>query len=262
MLKDAIAATGESVETIAKLWVNDLFGITARDAVIDLWNKDPDLGGYTVVADIPHAPSPSDLTAEVLQLKAANADVLFVTQHEPGATLLQKALKEYDVNFKLILATDAGQTTEYFQNAVREDAAYIASRSSWNWDIEKEISKQVDQAYYDLWGLHMTGINARHWVGAYTVHKVFELAGSTDPEVLRQTLVDLYIDPAELITPWGVQFYPPGHPERGQNKLASGVIIQYMLDPESEYGVTTYTVWPFDAASRDAVFPIPTWAER
>jgi branched-chain amino acid transport system substrate-binding protein len=63
----------------------------------------------------------------------------------------------------------------------------------------------------------------------------------------RQPLVG----PDQLIVPWrGVKF-----DEKGQNVLADASMVQGLGD---KY----YTVWPFDLAAKDTVWPFPKWQGR
>jgi branched-chain amino acid transport system substrate-binding protein len=43
--------------------------------------------------------------------------------------------------------------------------------------------------------------------------------------------------------------------ESGQNTLVKAIIVQLQA---GKY----YTVWPFDVATRDVIYPIPAWKDR
>jgi len=76
-------------------------------------------------------------------------------------------------------------------------------------------------------------------------------AGSTDPEKIRQALLETDMPAEQLIMPWdGVRF----DPATGQNILASGIIVQIQ---DQAY----HTVWPWHVASRDLIWPMPDWGE-
>jgi branched-chain amino acid transport system substrate-binding protein len=77
-------------------------------------------------------------------------------------------------------------------------------------------------------------------------------AGSENREAIRKALLETDIPGHQLIMPWeGVRFDPETH----QNTLAKGVICQIL---EQEY----YTVWPWNSATREPVWPMPTWDKR
>jgi branched-chain amino acid transport system substrate-binding protein len=76
-------------------------------------------------------------------------------------------------------------------------------------------------------------------------------AGSTDPNAIRDALRETDIPADQIIMPWqGVRF-----DESGQNVLGTGIIVQAF---EGQY----HTVWPFDLATRDLVWPFVCWDER
>jgi branched-chain amino acid transport system substrate-binding protein len=77
-------------------------------------------------------------------------------------------------------------------------------------------------------------------------------AGSTQPEAIREAIKKTQITGDKLITPWrGIQF-----DENGQNILVDAIVIQY------QDGGKRYTIYPFNLATRDIVYPIPKWSER
>jgi len=80
---------------------------------------------------------------------------------------------------------------------------------------------------------------------------VLERAGATDPESIRKALRETNWPAEKVPLTWdGIKF-----DERGQNILAKGILVQ-------TYNATLHTVWPWEWATKDIVYPMPTWAER
>jgi len=76
-------------------------------------------------------------------------------------------------------------------------------------------------------------------------------AGSTDPEAVRKALVATNIPGDQLIMTWeNVRF-----DETGQNTGVKGIILQMQ-------GGQYHTVFPFNVATRDVIYPIPAWKDR
>ena len=76
-------------------------------------------------------------------------------------------------------------------------------------------------------------------------------AGSTEPEAIRKALAATDIPAGKLIMPWkGVKF-----DETGQNVFGAGILVQII---DGKY----HTVWPFNVAAREIVWPMPTWDQR
>jgi branched-chain amino acid transport system substrate-binding protein len=76
-------------------------------------------------------------------------------------------------------------------------------------------------------------------------------AGSTAPEAVRKALVATNIPGDQLIMTWDhVKF-----DETGQNVGVKGIILQMQ-------GGKYHTVYPFDVATKDVLYPIPQWKDR
>ena len=72
-----------------------------------------------------------------------------------------------------------------------------------------------------------------------------------DHDFARDLAAKMKKNPADLPVPWaGVKF-----DESGQNVGVRAIIMQLQ-------GGKYWTVWPFEMATRDVIFPIPTWSER
>jgi branched-chain amino acid transport system substrate-binding protein len=82
---------GLKAKTVAVLWVNNDFGKGGRDNFI----KEMKSRNISVVADISTESGQADFSADVVKLKAANADVIFVyTNEEESARFLKEAKKQ------------------------------------------------------------------------------------------------------------------------------------------------------------------------
>lgn len=125
------------------------------------------------------------------------------------------------------------------------------AEARWSPDLAKPLAQEVNAEYYARHGVNMDGHSSRAYTAAWVLYYAIEDAGSMDPEDIREALVNLYVSPEKIIMTWdGIRF-----DETGQNVLGTPCIVQ-ILDEEFK------TVYPYDIASAEAVFPIPTWAER
>jgi branched-chain amino acid transport system substrate-binding protein len=244
---------------------NTLFGKTAVDAVKYL-NKEMGYN-YEVVAEILYPAGTASVDAEVMTLKAANPDVVWMASYLSDAILFQQTYKRLDFNTKLFLTFDSGHTHVDFYKI--PESEFITSRTSWNWDLKKDISEAADKKFYDKFKRHWSDYEAREYTGVYALYWALEEAGKvTTPEnleefrtALRDAIKALDIPGDQIIMPWeGIKF-----DATGQNMYAGGVMGQIfwtdLTGKKTERG-ELYTVYPFEVASRDAVFPQPTWAQR
>jgi len=133
------------------------------------------------------------------------------------------------------------------------DADYVISREVWASDLgqAKPIIKQVNELYRSKYGADLTGNSARAFTGLMVMADAINRAGSTAPDKIRQALLATDMPAERLIMPWdGVKF----DPATGQNTLAKGIIVQIQ-------GQAYYTVWPWDLAAADLVWPMPAWGQ-
>ena len=84
-----------------------------------------------------------------------------------------------------------------------------------------------------------------------TLADAINRAGSTDPAAIQKALRETNIPPDQLIMPWtGVKF-----DEKGQN-IGVRAILQQLQ------GGDYHTVYPFDLATKNAIYPTPAWSQR
>jgi branched-chain amino acid transport system substrate-binding protein len=248
-LVDLEKKRGSKFKSIAVVYEDTLYGKDSSRIEKELAEK----AGYQVVADIPYRRSATSLTSEVQKLKAANPDVLFPTSYASDAILLCKTSKDMDYNPSAIMAQNAGHTDPSFIEAVGKDADGIASRSEFSLDlaVHKPLVKQVNDLFKQRSGRDFSGTCARAFVGFFVLADAINRAGSTKPEAIREALIKTNMPADQLITPWrGVKF-----DETGQNILVDAIVIQYQ-------GGKPYTVWPFNLATKELLFPIPKWSAR
>src|SRR5258707_7384560 len=83
---DAMTKKGTKIETLALFHEDTIFGTDSANAQTKLANA----AGYKIVADIKYRANSPSLSAEVQQLKAANADVLMPSSYTTDGILLIK----------------------------------------------------------------------------------------------------------------------------------------------------------------------------
>jgi len=236
-------------KTIAVIYEDTLYGSDSSRIEKGLAAK----AGYQVVADIPYRRAATSLTSEVQKLKAANPDVLFPTSYASDAILLCKASKDLDYNPAVIMAQNAGHTDPSFVEAMEKNVDGISSRTEFSLDLAKHkpMLTEINDLFKKRSGRDFSGTSARCFVGFLVLCDAINRAGSTKPEAIREALTKTHIPAEQLITPWrGVKF-----DETGQNILVDAIVIQYQ-------GGKPYTVWPFDLATKEMIYPIPKWSER
>jgi branched-chain amino acid transport system substrate-binding protein len=189
----------------------------------------------------------------VQRLKAANPDVVMQASYVGDAVLSMKTYKELGFAPEAILANDAGFNDSEFLKTLGKDGNYILSREVWALDLTSRnpLIKQVNDVYFKKYGVNFNGNSARSFTGVYALADAINRAGSTQPEAIRKALSETNIPGSKLIMPWaGIKY-----DANGQNTLGSGIIVQVQ---DGKY----VTVWPFELASKDIVWPMPGWDKR
>jgi branched-chain amino acid transport system substrate-binding protein len=135
-----------------------------------------------------------------------------------------------------------------------KDAEGILRRSPIGLDLadKKPLVKRVNELYKERsGGQDLFEAPARVITGFQTLLDAVNRAGSIEQEAVRKAMLETNLPEDEIIMPWkGVKFGADG-----QNELVAAILMQLR-------GGNFHTVWPFDLASRDVLYPIPPWSER
>ncbi len=249
-LDDFQKKRGKKLESVAIFHEDTLWG-TDSGAVQSKMAKD---GGYKVATKIAYRAKTTSLSSEVQNLKAANADVFFPSSYTSDAMLFMRTAKELDYNPKLLVAQNAGYTDPTFLSTLGKDAEGVITRSPFNTDLAKTIPliNEINAAFkkYSK-GRDLSDVPVRAFTGFMVLADAINRAGSTDPEKIRKALTETDMPSDQLIVPWrGIKFGADG-----QNQLVRGILMQVQ---NGKY----CTVYPFDLASCELVYPMPTWAEK
>jgi branched-chain amino acid transport system substrate-binding protein len=248
-LKDLETKKGVKVKTVALLHENTEFGAN----VAKMQRSYAKEFGYDIVADIAYAANSSDVTSEVGKIISAKPDVVMHAAYITDAILFTKTFKEMNLVPRGFLNI-AGYIESDYLPTVKADGNYFLVRSAFALDLanKKPLVGQVAELYQKKYNIPMGDNTARSFSAPFVLADAFNRAKSTDPGAVVKALLATNIPADQIINPWkGIQFDPKSH----QNVDASFMIVQIQ---DQAY----YTVWPFDAASRDVVWPFPAWKDR
>jgi branched-chain amino acid transport system substrate-binding protein len=249
-IQDLEKKKGVKLRTVAILHEDTLFGSDSAKVQEELARK----YGYEVVAKLAYRAQTTSLDAEVQKLKAANADVFLPSSYTSDAILFTRTAKTLDFNPKLLVAQNAGWTDPTFVTTLGKDAEGGITRAPFALDLAR--AKPAIAAVNDLFKKHSGGrdlsdVPARAFTGFMVLADAINRAGSTRPEAVQKALRETNLSPDQLIMPWtGVRF-----DESGQNTGVKAILQQIQ-------GGAYHTVYPFDVATREAVYPLPRWSER
>jgi branched-chain amino acid transport system substrate-binding protein len=244
-LQDVSERKGTGMPRLGIVYENSVWGTEVCQYV----EQYADMYRYELVEKVPYPADTTDVTAEVQRLKDARLDVLLQASYTQDAILYMRTYKEMNFNLNAILADDAGFTEPEFIKAMGKDGNYVCVRRLWSADIAKAkpLVGAVNELFRQKYGTDMDDTCARAFIGMLVLADAINRAGSTLPENIREALLRTDLPADNLIMPWdGVRFDPETH----QNTLAKGIICQII---DQQY----YTVWPWNLATRDIIWPMP-----
>jgi len=247
--KELAAKKGIKVKNVALFNENTQWG----NETTKLENKLSAENGINVAKAISYPAKSTQLTSEVQLLKAANPEVVMQSSYLGDAIMSMKTYKELGFSPDMILANNAGFTDTEFIRTLGKDAEYVITREVWSLDLAKNnpLIKQVNELYNARYKANLTGNTSRAFTGLLTLADAINRAASTEPEAIRKALTETDIPGSKLIMPWkGIKF-----DAQGQNMYGAGILVQII---DGKYN----TVWPFDLATRDVVWPMPKWNQR
>lgn len=248
-LKELQDKRGIQIGAIASFNENTLWG----NETTKLQAKLAPEKGYKLVKQVTYPAKSTQLTSEVQTLKAASPALVLQSSYLGDAILAMKAYKELGFSPDMILANNAGFTDTEFVRTLGKDAEYVITREVWALDLANRnpLIKEVNALYAARYKANFTGNSSRTFTGLMVIADAINRAKSTEPEAIRKALSETSITADHLIMPWkGVKF-----DETGQNTLGRGILVQIV---DGKYN----TVWPFDMAAREVVWPMPKWEQR
>ena len=209
--------------------------------------------GFEIVEKVLYPPKGTQLTSEVQKLKASRPDLVMQSSYLGDAILSMKTYKDLGFLPTALLANDAGFNDSEFLKTMGKDGNFVISREVWALDLgaKKPVIAKANALLQARHGVNFNGNSARAFTGIFALADAINRAGSTRPEAIQKALQQTNIPGADLIMPWGgIQF-----DATGQNTKGAGIIVQVQ---DGKY----VTVWPFDLASKDVIWPMPPWDKR
>ncbi|MBW7970747.1 ABC transporter substrate-binding protein [Bradyrhizobium sp. BR 10289] len=240
---DALKKKGNKVETLALFHEDTIFGTDSANTQLKLAAD----RGYKVVADIKYRNNSPSLSAEVQQLKAANADVLMPSSYTTDGILLVKTMAELGYKPKAILAQAAGFSEKALYDAVGDKLEGVITRGSFSLDLaaKRPMVGKINDMFKEKSGKDLNDNTSREFMALIVMADAINRAKSTDGEKIRDALAATDTPGEQTIMPWKrVKF-----DDMGQNNDADPVLLQYV-------GGKFVTVSPAQAAVAEAIWPM------
>jgi branched-chain amino acid transport system substrate-binding protein len=240
---DALKKKGKKIETLSLFHEDTIFGTDSSNAQLKLANE----RGYKVVANIKYRANSPSLTAEVEQLKAADADVLMPSSYTTDSILLVKTMSELGYKPKAIVAQDAGFSEKALYDAAGDKLEGSISRGSFSLDLATKRASvgKINALYKARSGKDLNDLTAREFMGLLVLADAVDRAKSIEGEKIRAALAVTDLPGERTILPWKrIKF-----DESGQNNDADPVLLQWS-------GGKFVTIFPEQAAITEAIWPM------
>ena len=240
---DAMKKKGAKIETLALFHEDTIFGTNSANAQTKLANE----RGYKIVADLKYRANSPSLSAEVQQLKSANADVLMPSSYTTDGILLVKTMAELGYKPKAIVAQAAGFSEKALYDAVGDKLEGAITRGSFSLDLaaKRPMVGKINDLFKAKSGKDLNDNTSREFMALVVLADAINRAKSTEGEKIRAALAATEIPGEQTIMPWKrVKF-----DEMGQNNDADPVLLQYV-------GGKFVTISPEQAAVAEAIWPM------
>ena len=161
---DAMRKKGTKIETLALFHEDTIFGTDSGNAQAKLAAE----RGYKIVADIKYRANTPSLSAEVQQLKAANADVLMPSSYTTDSILLIKTMVELGYKANAIVAQDAGFSDKALYDAVGDKVEDAISRSTFSLDLatKRPMVGNINAMYKEKSGKDLNDLTSREFMAS------------------------------------------------------------------------------------------------
>ncbi len=238
-------AAGAKTDSIALVHDNTEYGKSVADTITTAFKEK----GIAIALDVAYASNATDVQSQVLQMKEKKPDVVLMISYTSDAILFAKTFQAQDYKPAMLIADDAGYSDPSFIKAVGKISQGAFNRSSWSVGPAGSATAIIAKLYKEKSGDEMDDTVARQMTGLFVLAEAIDRAGSTDPAKIQAALKATDLKPDQLMIGYkGVKF-----DDKGQNVLASGVIIQ--LQDGENYS----TVWPKANAEKPPVMPYKGW---
>lgn len=245
-VKEVSEKAGTPVESVVLLHEDTLFGQSTGDGQVKAAGE----FGIEILDRISYPKDSADMTATMARIKQLNPDAVLLVSYLSDAVLITRTMKELGINVPIV-GTSAGHIDPAYISTLGKDSDYTFTVGEWATDVKKAGVPEVAKRFKDKFGVDMNGHAAETYLSTYVLKDAIERAGSLDREKVRDALAETNICGDQNILPYDcIRFDSSGQSPEAQ------LIVMQIIDGEHK------TVWPFNTASADVVWPVPAWDTR
>ena len=235
---------GRKIDKIAIVNENTDYGTSVAASILEAAKA----ANINVAAQIPYNANSSDVSAQVIQLKTLQPDVVIFISYTADTILYFRTMKNLDYLPPIIIGDDAGFSDPTFIPNVSDLAQGAINRSAYAIGKPGSNSYIVNEMFKAKYGRDLDDTSARWMQGFLVLADAINRAGSTEPDKIQAALQATDLKPDQLMIGYnGVKF-----DSTGQNTLASTFLIQLQ-------GKQYVSVWPTNLATGKLELPMKGW---
>jgi branched-chain amino acid transport system substrate-binding protein len=235
---------GKRVRAIAIVNENTDYGTSVGDAIVAAASAHK----IPVAIRIPYSANATDVSAQVLQLKEKQPDLVIFVSYTADSILYMKTMKNLNYLPPMIIGDDSGFSDPSFIPAVGSISQDVMNRSAWSAGKPGSVTYKINEMYKAKTGRDLDDTSGRNMQGFLVLTDACGRAGSSEPAKLQAALKATDLKPSQLMMGYrGVKF-----DSTGQNELASTYLIQLQ-------GPQYKQVWPRQGAEAALQWPMKGW---
>jgi branched-chain amino acid transport system substrate-binding protein len=237
-------SAGRKIDRIAIVNENTDYGTSVAASIQEAAKA----ANINVAAQIPYNANSSDVSAQVIQLKTLQPDVVIFVSYTADTILYFRTMKNLDYLPPIIIGDDAGFSDPTFIPNVGDLAQGAINRSAYDIGQPGSSSYIVNEMFKAKYGRDLDDTSARWMQGFLVLADAINRAGSTEPDKIQAAFKATDLKSDQLMIGYqGVKF-----DETGQNILASTFLIQLQ-------GKQYVSIWPTNLATGKLELPMKGW---
>jgi branched-chain amino acid transport system substrate-binding protein len=187
----AFVANGMKAKTVAFLWVNNDYGKGGRD----VFSQEMKARGIKIVADVSTESGQVDFAADIVKMKASNADVMFIyTNEEECARVLREARKQ---GVKQPIIGETNVISQKVIDLAGETAEGVRGHVGLTADAPIPAVQQFTERFQKRYKYVPDHNGLKGYMGVYAVKYATEKLGKFDRKALAKSLHGMTITPAQ-----------------------------------------------------------------
>jgi branched-chain amino acid transport system substrate-binding protein len=237
-------AAGFKVEKIALVNENTEYGTSTANAIMGAMAAK----GLKVDTQIAYNANASDVSAQVLQLKAAAPDAVIFVSYTSDAILFTKTMHTLGWKPPILIGDDSGFSDHAYIESVGDLAQGLVDRSCYDKGKPGSAPFVVNELFKKHTGHELDDTSARGMQGFLALMEAINRAGSVEPAKVQAALRSQDLKPEQLMIGYnGIKY-----DAKGQNALAGTLLVQLE-------GKDYVAVWPARDAVRAPALPFKGW---